>query len=283
MAAFPSSEDKVRQKRTKSEQAISLAMKNRWEEAAQLNREILDLFPNEVDAFNRLGKALTELGRYGEARDAYAQAVKIDPLNGIATKNLQRLGKLAAEGAAAPPPSPVDPRLFIEESGKTTVTQLTDLRRTDATAKLSAGDQLRLDRRGNQIVVVDAAGQELGRIEPKLEQDLIRLLDLGNQYSVFVTSAQEQQVLVIIRETHRSASMGNRPSFRPSAPVEGGVRAYTREGMLRYEVEEEEEEEEEMADEEEEETEAVPADLEVGVEETPLEALAAEEDTEESA
>jgi hypothetical protein len=77
--------------------------------------------------------------------------------------------------------------------------------------------------------------------------------------------------------------MGHRPSFRPSAaPEGGGVRAYTREGMLRYELEEEEEEEEELGEEEEEETEAVPADLEVGVEETPLEALAAEEDTEES-
>src|ERR671939_1849441 len=156
MAAFPT-EDRLRQKRTKSEHAISLAMKNRWDEAAQVNREILDLFPNEVDAYNRLGKALTELGRYGEARDAYAHAARIDPLNGIATKNLQRLGKLAAEGAAAPPPSPVDPRLFIEESGKTTVTQLTDVRRTEATAKLTAGDQLKLERRGNQIVVNDTA------------------------------------------------------------------------------------------------------------------------------
>jgi hypothetical protein len=156
------------------------------------------------------------------------------------------------------------------------------LRRGEATAKLSAGDQLRLDRRGNQIVVVDLTGQEVGRIEPKLEQDLIRLLDLGNQYSVFVTSAHDQSVLVIIRETHRSAAMGNRPSFRPSAAPEGGVRAYTREGMLRYELEEEEEEEEELAEEEEEETETVPTDLDVGVEETPLEALAAEEDTEES-
>jgi len=59
------------------------------------------------------------------------------------------------------------------------------------------------------------------------------------------------------------------------------VRAYTREGVLRYELEEEEEEEQEELEEEEEETEAVPADLDVGVEETPLEALAAEEDTEE--
>jgi tetratricopeptide (TPR) repeat protein len=281
MAAFPT-EDRLRQKRTRSEQAISLAMKNRWEEAAQLNREILDMFPNEVDAYNRLGKALTELGRYAEARDAYGRAVKLDPLNGIATKNLQRLGKLAAEGAAAPPPSPVDPRLFIEESGKTTVTQLTDLR-ADAMAKLSAGDQLQLERRGNQAVVTDAAGHEVGRIEPKLEQDLIRLLEMGNQYSIFVTAANDQSVHVIIRETHRAPSMGNRPSFRPSAAPEGGVRAYTREGMLRYELEEEEEEEEEeLAEEEEEESETVPADVDVGVEETPLEALAAEEDSEES-
>jgi tetratricopeptide (TPR) repeat protein len=280
MAAFPT-EDRLRQKRTKSEQAISLAMKNRWEEAAQLNREILDMFPNEVDAYNRLGKALTELGRYAEARDAYGRAVKLDPLNGIATKNLQRLGKLAAEGAAAPPPSPVDPRLFIEESGKTTVTLLTDLRNA-AMAKLSAGDQLQLERRGNQLVVTDLTGHEVGRIEPKLEQDLIRLLEMGNQYSIFVTAANDQSVHVIIRETHRAPAMGNRPSFRPSAAPEGGVRAYTREGMLRYELEEEEEEEEELAEEEEEETETVPSDIDVGVEETPLEALAAEEDTEES-
>ncbi|MBV9171621.1 MAG: tetratricopeptide repeat protein [Chloroflexi bacterium] len=282
MAAFPT-EDRLRQKRTKSEQAISLAMKNRWDEAVGLNREILEMFPNEVDAYNRLGKALTELGKYADARDAYAHAVKLDPLNGIATKQLQRLGKLAAEGAAAPPPTPVDPRLFIEESGKTTVTVLTDLRRTEAVAKLGPGDQLQLERRGNQIMVVDLGNQEIGRIEPKLEQDLIRLLDLGNQYSVFVTASNDQSIHVIIRETHRSAQMGNRPSFRPAAAVEGGVRAYTREGVLRYELEEEEEEEEELLEEEEEETEAVPADLDVGVEETPLEALAAEEDNEESA
>ncbi|MBV9327532.1 MAG: tetratricopeptide repeat protein [Chloroflexi bacterium] len=279
MATFPT-EDRLRQKRSKSEQAISLAMKNRWDEAAQINREILDLFPNEVDAYNRLGKALTELGKYADARDAYAQAVKLDPLNGIATKNLQRLGKLAAEGSAAPAPSPVDPRLFIEESGKTTLTQLTDVRRTEAATKLSAGDQLQLARHGNQVVVADGAGIEIGRIEPKLEQDLIRLLDLGNQYSVFVTAANEQVVHVIIRETHRAAAMGSRPSFRPTAAQE--VRAYTREGAPRYELEEEDEEEEDLGDDEEEEVEAVPADLEVGVEETPLEALAAEEDSEES-
>src|SRR5262249_13563133 len=155
MTAFPT-EDRLRQKRTKSEQAISLAMQNRWDEAAELNREILEMFPNEVDALNRLGKALTELGRYAEARDAYARAVKLDPLNGIATKQLQRLSKLAAEGSAAPPPSPVDPRLFIGESGKTTPPQLTDLHGSKATPNPSAGDQLQLERRRNPVALTNS-------------------------------------------------------------------------------------------------------------------------------
>ena len=284
MAAFPT-EDRLRQKRTKSEQAIALAMKNRWDDAAQVNRDILEMFPNEVDAYNRLGKALTELGRYAEARDAYTHAVKLDPLNGIATKNLQRLGKLAVEGSSSNSPSPVDPRLFIEESGKTTVTQLTDVRRTEATTKLSAGDQLQIERHGRQVAVTDLSGQEIGRIEPKLEQDLIRLLDLGNRYAVFVTAVTDQVVHVIIRETHRAAAMGHRPSFRPSAAAEGGVRAYTREGVLRYATaddDNDDDSDDDDDDDDDDETEAVPADLETGVEETPLEALAAEEDTEES-
>ncbi len=272
----------MRHKRTKSEQAISLAMKNRWEDAAQVNREIIDLFPNEVDAFNRLGKALTELGRYADARDAYARALKLEPMNGIATKNLQRLGKLIAEGVAAPPATAVDPRLFIEESGKTTVTTLTDLRRSDAVAKLAAGDELRIDRRGNVLWLLDVAGQEIGRLEPKLEQDIIRLLQVGNQYAVFVTSVHDQTINAIIRETHRAPTMGNRPSFRPSAAPEGASRPYTRESMLRYELEEEEDDDEEFGEEEEEEGEAAPAELDSGVEETPLEALAAEEEAEES-
>ncbi len=253
-----------------------MAMKNRWDEAAQVNREILGLFPNDVDAYNRLGKALMELGKYAEARDAYTRAVKIDPANGIAAKNLQRLAKVADGTAAAPSPTSLDPRLFIEESGKTAVTQLTDVKRGEAVTKLTAGDQLQLEVRGNQIIVTDHGGNQVGRIEPKLEQDLLRLFGLGNKYAAFVTSATEHTVNIIVRETSRSAQMGNRPSFRPSAPAE--VRPYAREGLLRYEIEEEEEEEELLEEEEEtEEAEPAAADLET-TEETTLDALAAAEE-----
>ena len=84
MAVFQS-EDRQRMRRLRSEKAIQLAMQNKWQEAADLNRQILSQFPDDVDTLNRLGKALMELGQYADARDQYQRATKLDPSNGIAT------------------------------------------------------------------------------------------------------------------------------------------------------------------------------------------------------
>src|SRR5919202_3796077 len=104
MSVFQS-EDRLRLKRMRTEKAIQLAMQNRWEEAATLNREMLELFPNDVETYNRLGKAPSELGRCAEALDAYQQAHRLDPTSTIAQRNIQRLEKLVEEHAP-PPPAP---------------------------------------------------------------------------------------------------------------------------------------------------------------------------------
>jgi tetratricopeptide (TPR) repeat protein len=238
MSVFQS-EDRLRLKRVRAEKAIQLAMQNRWEEAANLNREMLELFANDVDTHNRLGKSLLELGRYAEAHDAYAQALKLDPTSTIAQKNLARLEKLIEEQAPPPPPTAIDPKLFIEESGRTAVTTLLELGAPEAIAKLTAGDQLELQVVGTHVRVNDLAGSAIGQIEPKLAQRVIRLIEMGNQYSAAVTSTDEQAVRVILRETHRAPSMGNRPSF-PTTVTDLG-RAYTRD-ILRYDVDDDDDE-----------------------------------------
>src|SRR5450756_1718971 len=101
MASFQTEERKKIQ-RNWVEQAIALAMQNRWTDAARVNQNILDIFPEDTDALNRLGRALTELGHYREAREAYQKTVHLDPSNTIARKNLARLATLKVEEA---PPS----------------------------------------------------------------------------------------------------------------------------------------------------------------------------------
>src|SRR3972149_469295 len=118
-------EEKARIRRQRAEHAVQLALESRWEEAVTANRAILTTFPNDVEAWNRLGKALSELGQYKQARDAYHQAHTLDGTNTIAWRNLERLG---APGGGAPVPAEpqqrLDPQLFIEEMGKTGVTAL---------------------------------------------------------------------------------------------------------------------------------------------------------------
>ena len=256
------SEDRRRLLRIRSEKAIQLAMQSRWEEAAEFNKQMLELFPNDVDTFNRLGKALLELGRYGDSLEAYQQAARLDPSSTIAQKNIQRLTKLV-EDQQAPvlPPTPLDPKLFIEESGRTVVTTLLDLGAAETLASLNPGDPLTIQPEGSQVRVLDPNGGVVGKIEPKLAQRLIRMLEMGNRYSSAVTSADEQLVRVILRETHRDPSMGTRPSF-PTMVTDAG-RPYTRD-ILRYDVEEEDEELLEEV-----ETEEVRPDAELGMEETP--------------
>src|SRR5579883_2559373 len=90
MAQALTPEEKIRLKKLWTEQAIKQAQEGQWEEAVITNKNILQLFPNEPEAFNRLGKAYSELGQYAEAREAYSQTLVYSPKNTIARKNLDR-------------------------------------------------------------------------------------------------------------------------------------------------------------------------------------------------
>lgn len=256
-------DEKNRIKRQKSDTAIRLAKEGRWEEAVQINRELLALFPDDSETLNRLGKAYLELKKYGEAKAAYEHAVKNDPGNTIAQKNLSRLSQYQAipagltlnkseAEAATPvatsaPPSPasrekVIPSIFIEETGKTGTTNLINLAPVAILAKLTAGDAvvLEIDTKNQNLMVKNQDGEVLGQVEPKLALRLIRFIEAGNRYTAAVTSVGERQLKIIIRETYQHPTMRGRLSFPPKTSV-AGYRAYTRDSVLRYGLEDEEE------------------------------------------
>ncbi|HLY32182.1 MAG TPA: tetratricopeptide repeat protein [Ktedonobacterales bacterium] len=214
-------EERARLQRQLTEQAVKLALESRWEEAAAINRQLLNAFPRDLSTLNRLGKALSELGQYAEAKEAYSEALTIDPANSIARKNLDRLAQLgdnASADATRPSHERIDPRLFIEETGKTGFTNLVDLAPTTVLARLTAGDQVYLLREGNLLYVLNGSGERIGRIEPRLASRLIKFMDGGNQYAAGITELREQEVRLIIRETFQHPSQFGRVSF----PTQGG-------------------------------------------------------------
>jgi hypothetical protein len=239
-------DDRTRIRRQRAQQAIQLAIQGQWEEAAKVNRIIIDVFPNDVDAFNRLGKACTELGRYAEAREAYGKTLGLDPHNSIAQKNLARLsslGDVAAPRAEAG--TKLSPQLFISETGKTGVTGLVRLA-AEVAARLTAGDEVFLRRQNSALLVENAQGEYLGEVEPKLSLRLIKLIEGGNRYAAAIATLARDNVRIIIKETYQHPSQAGKLSF-PATTGEP-FRPYIKEGLVRTDADEEEESFEEGED-----------------------------------
>ena len=227
-------------KRQSADQAIQLALESKWEEAVAINRQLQGLFPRDLSTLNRLGKALSELGQYVDARQAYSEALEVDPTNNIARKNLDRLATLG-DGVAAPRASHerMDPRLFIEETGKTGFTQLLDVASRQTLGLLTAGDQVYLGRDGTTLWVLNAEQERIGRVEPRLASRLLTFMEGGNQYAAGISELRDHDVRIIIRETFQHPSQFGKVSF----PAKGGgetVRAYTKESLVRHNDEEDE-------------------------------------------
>ncbi len=111
-------EKQIRFKEQRSKEAIDMAMQARWQEAVEINKEIITQFPEDVDTYNRLGRAYMELGRYRLSREAYQKAVELDPYNAIANRNLRRLKDMKETGKVEVETDKVEPQQFIEKSAK---------------------------------------------------------------------------------------------------------------------------------------------------------------------
>jgi hypothetical protein len=273
---FPTqAEDKTRIKRVRSDQAIQLAMQSRWQEAIAANRQIISAFPEDrpttAAAYNRLAKALSEVGKIKEARAAYQKTLELEPSNAIARKNLERLATAKAK-ADPDRAQQVDTSLFIEETGKSGVTRLkpTDMK---TLATLSAGDEVALKVVGSRFTVETMAGEYIADVEPKLAIRLTRLVAGGNQYTAAVTGIDPDGIRVIIKETFQHPNQVGKLSF-PAGKAGDVVRPYTRESLVRSDGDDDDDfadEAEDWADESESEPEVEPRETSL------YEAAAAEE------
>jgi hypothetical protein len=232
-------EDKARLRRKASQEAISLAMQSRWQEAVTVNQNIIELFPTDIDAYNRLGRAFMELGEFAKAKEAYSRGLELDPNNAIAQKNLQRLSLLPASKVKVKEERrEVAPDLFIGEMGKAGVVNLQNPAPGEVLARMAAGNQVYLKVKGQRLIIENEQGEYLGLVEPPHGFRLARLIEGGNKYAAAIVNIDNSTVRVIIREVFQHPSQIGRPSF-PVKAVEG-FQPHVKDTLLRHEAGEEE-------------------------------------------
>jgi tetratricopeptide (TPR) repeat protein len=235
-------EEKARLRQRLSKEAIDLALQGKWEEAEALNRDIIEKFPSDVEAYNRLGRALTELGDFDGAKEAYLKALKLAPENAIAKKNLARLISLS-ESMATLKSTPqktsaskaqtrrVALDLFITEVGKAGVVNLHSVAPIKVLAKMGFGDQVRLEAKKQRLIVTSESKEYLGEVEPRQGLRLIKLMRGGNRYDAAILNVEEDKVQVIIKEIHQHPSQVGHPSFPVKATEH--LRTRIKESLLR--------------------------------------------------
>jgi len=231
--------EKAKLRRQRTNEAIALAMQSQWDEAIAVNKSIIEIFPDDADAYNRLGKALTQLGRYAEAEDAYSHALEIEPNNGIAKKNLDRLAHLREAEAEPRNGRQVSSHLFIEETGKADVADLYRVAPRKVLVKIAAGDPVHLEAKGQSLTVESVDGEYIGEVEPRLGLRLIKLMQGGNRYTAAIVGVGEKGGKVMIKEVFQHPSQAGRPSF--PARAADGFRPYVKDSMMKYEREDDEE------------------------------------------
>jgi tetratricopeptide (TPR) repeat protein len=227
-------------KRQTSKQAILMAMEGKWQESIEINKGIIQHFPNDADAHNRLGKAYMELGEYTKAKEAYEKALKLDQYNTIARKNLLRLSHLADEPSAVSEANAqkADPHLFIEEIGKAGVMNLYQIASSERLVKMMAGDKVVLQPQESSLAVLNTRGEYLGLVPSKYGQRLIKLMEGGNKYTSAIVASNEASISIIIRETYQDPSQIEQVSF-PGKRMEE-IMPYGADRGYRSEYEEEE-------------------------------------------
>lgn len=214
------------------EEAIQAALESRWEDAVAINRALVERHGGVEETFNRIGKALTELGEHQAALDAYSQALQINPQNVIAQKNVRKLRLLLeSRERIAGAKGAIDVDLFAEEPGKSALTVLNPPK-SGVVIVVAPGEVVELHLQDGGLQAQTIAAVVLGDVDSKIARRLVPLISTGNRYTAVVARVEESQIEIIIREAFQSNENARKSSFPVSRQRREEFRPYAKDSLL---------------------------------------------------
>lgn len=195
--------------------AVDAAMKSLWMEAIELNKQILKIDKNNIDAVLRLGFSYLQNGEYKNAKKQYLIALKLQPANTNISKNLEKIKILESKKTKTQINNVVNlnPYLFLEIPGKTKTVSLINLGQKNTLAGLSIGQEVLILPKKRKIEIRTKSKEYVGSLPDDISKRMTILMKAQSEFLAFIKEADLKHVLIFLKEGKKGKKVLKYASF----------------------------------------------------------------------
>jgi tetratricopeptide (TPR) repeat protein len=175
--------------------AIKAAFNQNWEEAIEINNQIITQNENNLDAYLRLGLAHLQLQEYPKAKKAYSKVLELDPINKIALDKMKLVKEKKTEDFIVP-----DNDSLLKEPGTSIEANLEILTKGVTSDKFKFDEELILKISGKTISVhKDDSKQSLINYLPdQFVKGILKAISIKAVLTVKFIGGKDKKIKVII-------------------------------------------------------------------------------------
>ena len=205
-----------------TKKAIESSLKQNWSQAADLNLEILKIYPNNTDTKIRLGRCYLQMKDFNKAKKIFREVLKADPINPLALKNLEMAKNEKVESNGN---GDLKTKSLLKEPGTTCETKIQIREKSLKQEDFTSGEELPIKARNKSIDVLKIKkGKRFiaGVIEDSyIVQRINCAIEKEKRVSVNYVKMKDREMFLLIKSSA--------PIFKPDK-VE--IRPYLKKGTL---------------------------------------------------
>lgn len=183
--------------------AVDAALSHDWETAIAIHKEILSIEPYYIDSHLSLAFAYMQKGDLKGAKTSYKAALDIEPLNVIASNNIDRINILLKKGQSFggnQDTVTVSSETFMHTEGKTRVVTLSKIGQADVIAMLKIGEHVFLKLKKRRVEIRTKNGDYVGCLPDDISKRLAFFIEAKSEYDTIIKAATKNNVDVFIKE-----------------------------------------------------------------------------------
>ena len=220
-----------------TKKAIEASLQQKWNEAIDLNTNIIKIHPNNIDAKIRLGRCYLQNKDFTKAKKIFKEVLEKDPINSLALKNMELANKQKTECNGNG--GNLNTKSLLKEPGTTCETTVEIIAKNLKSEDFTTGEALMYKARKKEIDLIKQKKDKkiiIGIIkDTEMVQRILCALEKSAKLVITITRWKGNEVTVLVKTSL--------PVFRPDK-IE--IRPYLRKGPIEepeMEIETEEEDE----------------------------------------